>query len=246
MMADSPQAMAPYRRIAAQIRARIERGEIRPGDRIPSVREIMRDEGVSTATATRVAAVLRAEGYAESVPGIGTIASLPKKLTTGPDRLQLLRATGSGYRPSERAEILSAELVSAPEEIADALGVEEGASVIRRRRAYYDDGGVVALSTSWLPGELAEAAPELLIAEPLPAMTFGLVEDRTGRRVVRRRDIVAIKPVPEDVSPVLGVENGLPALTMTNCYWDQHGDVTEYAVDFLGPGRELSADHALD
>ncbi|MFD8525802.1 GntR family transcriptional regulator [Streptosporangium canum] len=245
-MTDNPQAMAPYKRIAAQIKTRIERGDIRPGDRIPSVREIMRDEGVSTATATRVAAVLRAEGYAESVPGIGTLASLPKKIATGPDRLQMLRATGSGYHPGERAEILSAGLVPASEEIADALGLGEGASVIRRRRAYYDDRGVVALFTSWLPGELAEAAPELLVAQPLPKMTFGLVEDRTGRRAVRRRDTVAVKPVPEDVSPVLGVESGRPTLTMTNHYWDQRGDVTEYAVDFLGPGRELSADYALE
>ncbi|MEV7007966.1 GntR family transcriptional regulator [Streptosporangium sp. NPDC051022] len=245
-MSDSPQALAPYRRIAARIRARIESGEIRPGDRIPSVREIMRDEGVSTATATRVAAVLRAEGYAESVPGIGTLAVLPKKLTTGPDRLRMLRATGNGYRPGERAEILGAELVPAPEEVADALGIEEGSPVVRRRRAYHDDGGVVALSTSWLPGELAEAAPELLVAEPLPAMTFGLVEERTGRRAVRRRDVVALRPVPEDVAPLLGVDGGLPVLTMTNHYWDQHGEATEYAVDFLGPGRELSADHDLD
>ncbi|WP_433255346.1 GntR family transcriptional regulator [Streptosporangium sp. CA-135522] len=245
-MTDSPQAMAPYKRIAAQIKVRIECGEIRPGDRIPSVREIMRDEGVSTATATRVAAVLRAEGYAESVPGIGTLATLPKRLTTGPDRLQMLRATGSGYRPGERAEILSAQLVPATEEIADALGIEEGVFAIRRRRAYYDDRGVVALSTSWLPGGLVEAAPELLTVDPLPTMTFGLVEARTGRRAVRRRDVVAVKPVPEDVASVLGVESGLPALTMTNHYWDQHGEVTEYAVDFLGPGRELSTDYNLE
>ncbi|MGC5013912.1 GntR family transcriptional regulator [Streptosporangium sp. DT93] len=254
-MADNPRAMAPYRRIAAQIRAGIDSGAIRPGDRIPSVREIMRDEGVSTATATRVAAVLRAEGYAESVPGIGTLACLPKKITAGSDRLRMLRVNGNGYREGERVEILDASLVPASEEVADALEVEEGASVVRRRRAYYDDGGLVTLSTSWLSGELGRAVPELLIAEPLPRMTFGLIEDRTGRRAVRRRDTVAIRPVPGDagdlgdfgdIASVLGVESGTPALTMTNLYWDQHGDVTEYAVDFLGPGRELSADHGLE
>lgn len=245
-MVETPQALPPYRRIAAAIKARIDQGELRPGERIPSVREIMRTEGVSTATATRVAAVLRAEGYAESVPGIGTIARLPRKLTTGPDRLRMLRATGSGYRPGERVEILGAELVAAPEPVADALGLEEGAQVVRRRRAYHDELGVVAVSTSWLPGELAEAAPELLGADPLPKMTFGLIEERTGRRAVRRRDAVSIGPAPEDVAPVLGVAAGTGVLTMTNHYWDQHGDPTEYAVDFLGEGRELSAEYALD
>jgi hypothetical protein len=33
---------------------------------------------------------------------------------------------------------------------------------------------------------------------------------------------------------------------MTNRYWDQNGEVTEYALDFLGAGRELSAEYALD
>lgn len=240
------EALAPYRRIAAKIKDRIERGELRPGDHIPSVREIMRTEGVSTATATRVAAVLRAEGYAETVPGIGTIAALPRTLTTGPDRLQMLRATGDGLRPGERTEILSAAMVPAPGHVADALDIEEGDNVVRRQRAYYDEQGVVALSTSWLPGQFAEAAPELLETQPLPKMTFGLVEERTGRRAVKRRDVVAIRPVPQDASSVLALETGTPALTMTNYYWDQHGKVTEFAEDYLGHGRNLSADYKLD
>ncbi|MGR6998786.1 GntR family transcriptional regulator [Yinghuangia aomiensis] len=74
----SPEGLPPYQRIAAKIRARIEQGELQAGDRIPSVREIVATEGVSTATATRVAAVLRADGYAHSIPGVGTIVAIPK------------------------------------------------------------------------------------------------------------------------------------------------------------------------
>lgn len=245
-MAASPQALPPYRRIAAKIREQIERGELQPGDRIPSVREIMRTEGVTTATATRVAAVLRAEGYVESVPGIGTVVTVPRKLTAGSDRLQMLRAGGTGFKPGERVEIVGADLVPAPQAVADALGVEEGTPAIRRRRRYLDDQGVVTVSTSWLPGEFAEAAPELLEAGPLPKMTFGLVEERTGRRAVRRRDTVTLEPVPEELVELLGVEAGAPALVMTNHYWDQDGGVTEYAVDFIGPDRELSAEYDLE
>lgn len=240
------QGLPPYRRIAAEIRARIDRGELRPGDRVPSVREIVEAENVSIATATRVAAVLRADGYAESIPGVGTIVTTPRRLTTGPDRLALLRATGTGFRSGERVEILSAELVVGTGHVTDALGLANGTEVVRRRRLYRDDEGVIALSTSWLSGQLAEVAPELLVAEPLPTMTFGLVEDRSGRRAIRRRDVVALRPVPEDAAGIMGVEPGTPALTMTNLYWDQHDNPTEYAMDILGAGRELSADYALD
>ncbi|WNI18274.1 GntR family transcriptional regulator [Actinacidiphila sp. ITFR-21] len=239
-------ALPPYQRIAAQIKGQIERGELRPGDRIPSVRDIIRDENVSVATATRVAAVLRAEGYAETIPGIGTVARMPSKITTGPDRLQLQRTTGSGFRPGERVEIVSAEMAPASAEVADALEVDEGSSVVQRRRRYLDEEGVIALSTSWLPKELGEAAPELISTGPLPKMTFGLIEDRTGRRAVKRRDVVSICPVPEDVAPLLNVEAGSLALSMANTYWDQHGHVTEYARDFMGADRELAADYDLE
>ncbi|MEU8362127.1 GntR family transcriptional regulator [Nonomuraea sp. NPDC048882] len=244
-MSENPTALPPYRRIAAAIKARIDRGELQPGDAIPSVREIMRTENVSTATATRVAAVLRNEGYAESVPGIGTIVTRPRQLTTGPDRLTMLRATGDGLRPGERTEILSAELAPAPTHVADALGLAADDPVVRRQRVYYDDLGVVALSTSWLPGSLADAAPELLETVPLPKMTFGLIEERTGRRAVRRRDIVSIRAAPDDASTVLEVTPGTPVLSMTNQYWDQHGESTEYATDFLGQGRDLRADYDI-
>jgi GntR family transcriptional regulator len=239
------QALPPYRRIAAQIKGRIERGELQPGDKIPSVREIERVEGISTATATRVAAVLRDEGYAESIPGIGTIVKARRAQTTGPDRLAMLRAGGDGFRSGEHTEVLFSGLVPAPDSIAAALGLQEGEDVVQRQRLYSDDQGVVALSTSWLPGRFAEVAPELLEVAPLPKMTFGLIEERAGRRVVRRRDVVAIRPVPEDMAEVLRVPTGALALTMTNCYWDQEGDVTEYAIDFLGSGRDLSADYDL-
>ncbi|MEU1956429.1 UTRA domain-containing protein [Nocardia rhamnosiphila] len=77
-------------------------------------------------------------------------------------------------------------------------------------------------------------------------MTFGLVEERTGRRAVRRRDVVAVRAVPADVAEILGVEAGSPCLAMANLYWDQEGSPTEYAVDFLAAGRELSAEYSLD
>jgi hypothetical protein len=106
---------------------------------------------------------------------------LGKKLTSGPDRLQMLRATGSGFRPGETVEIISAGLVPAPGHVAEALQVDEGAEVVQRRRVYRDDDGVVAVSTSWLAGQLAEAAPELLEVGPLPKMTFGLIDCWTWR-----------------------------------------------------------------
>ena len=61
----------PSVRIAGELRAQIQRGELAPGARVPSAREITRRWGVAIATATRVLAALRDDGLVRPVPGSG-------------------------------------------------------------------------------------------------------------------------------------------------------------------------------
>jgi DNA-binding transcriptional regulator YhcF (GntR family) len=68
---------AHYLRIAGLIRDRIRAGDLRPGDRVPSTREIIREWGVAMATATKVLGTLRQEGLVEAVPGVGTVVARP-------------------------------------------------------------------------------------------------------------------------------------------------------------------------
>ncbi|SHN45857.1 GntR family transcriptional regulator [Cryptosporangium aurantiacum] len=67
-MSDTPSA-----RIVAELRRRIETGELAPGDRLPSTRQITRQWNVAMATATKVLTALRQQGLVEAVPGIGTV-----------------------------------------------------------------------------------------------------------------------------------------------------------------------------
>jgi AcrR family transcriptional regulator len=72
----------PYRRIVSDVRHRIEAGELRPGDRVPSARAITREWGVAIATATKAHAALREEGLTVARPGVGTVVAGPR--TAGP------------------------------------------------------------------------------------------------------------------------------------------------------------------
>jgi len=67
----------PSLRIAGELRAQIERGDLAPGERVPSAREITRRWGVAIATATRVLAALRDDGLVRAVPGVGTVVVAP-------------------------------------------------------------------------------------------------------------------------------------------------------------------------
>ena len=65
----------PHRRIAADLRRRIQTGELAPGDKTPSTRAIARDFGVALATAVRALAVLKEEGLVEGRPRSGTVVT---------------------------------------------------------------------------------------------------------------------------------------------------------------------------
>ncbi|MFE9796043.1 GntR family transcriptional regulator [Streptomyces goshikiensis] len=122
---------APYARIAAELRGRIERGELRPGDRVPSTRAITQRWGVAMATASKVLATLGQEGLVRAVPGVGTlVAARP--------------ATSQGRRPAAAAEDDGAQrgrIVRAAVAIADAEGLT--ALTMRRLAA---ELGVSAMS----------------------------------------------------------------------------------------------------
>ncbi|MEW2417667.1 TetR/AcrR family transcriptional regulator C-terminal domain-containing protein [Streptomyces sp. NPDC046866] len=109
---------APYARIAAELRGRIERGELRPGDRVPSTRAITQRWGVAMATASKVLAALGQEGLVRAVPGVGTVVAARPSTGQG-------RRSGTDDDVQRRARIVRAAVA-----IADA----EGAAALTMRR----------------------------------------------------------------------------------------------------------------
>ncbi|MFB6722152.1 GntR family transcriptional regulator [Kribbella sp. NPDC056345] len=69
----------PYLVIAAELRRRIEAGELRAGERVPSTRSLVRDFGVAMATATKALRALQDERLVHASPGIGTIVGPPPR-----------------------------------------------------------------------------------------------------------------------------------------------------------------------
>jgi GntR family transcriptional regulator len=71
---DRDSAVPPYQQIAADLRARIESGEIQPGAALPSVTQIVGQYGVAKLTAQKALRLLIEQGLARMVRGWGTFA----------------------------------------------------------------------------------------------------------------------------------------------------------------------------
>ncbi|MDG4820659.1 GntR family transcriptional regulator [Asanoa sp. WMMD1127] len=166
---------APYRRIAAEIRERIARGELTPGDRIPSTREITREWGVAMATATKVINSLREAGLVETRSGAGSVVierSSPSVEMvvepTVPAHAGGFHGVGSPrLRRAGDVELNRPRVVRTAIAIADA----EGLSMLTMRRVATDLGVATMSLYRHVPGkdELVLAMLDAVFAErPLP------------------------------------------------------------------------------
>jgi DNA-binding GntR family transcriptional regulator len=148
--------------LAQELRARIQRGDWRPGDRLPSEPELARLQTVSRSSMRAAIAMLEEEGYVDRRRGSGTYVTHrpapPNDLARNIGVSSLIASTGS--RPGTVEE--HADAVPAPAAVAEALGVEEGEMVSSLRRVRTAGGRRVVDVTDWCrtdhftPEELAQ------------------------------------------------------------------------------------------
>ena len=80
---DGPRA--PYTEVAADLRERITSGDLKPGHRLGSYREMAREYGVAGGTVQAALRVLRGEGLVVSYQGRGSFVSPAPGQDASPD-----------------------------------------------------------------------------------------------------------------------------------------------------------------
>ncbi|MFJ2176431.1 GntR family transcriptional regulator [Streptomyces sp. NPDC087851] len=231
-------ALPKYEQIAGDIRGRIVRGELAAGAALPSERELIERWSVARATIVRALDVLRHEGLIETRHGLGSYVRerIPLARTAG-ERYKTAIDTGHIYTAGEYAEIISAELASAPEDVATALGVEPGASVARRQRVTFEGETPSATSTSWFTAEVAEAAPRLLLRERVREGTTRYVEQQTGRRPQVGRDWWTSRLATDEELELLKLTGPAAVSEARHVAYDADGRVLAYEVGISPAGR---------
>lgn len=219
-----------YREIAGAIRQSIERGELAPGELLPSEAALGDAHGASRVTVRKALEVLRDDGLVESRQGFGWMVTA-EPITQPLDALvsieeQLQR---SGLTPVR--DILDFSFVDAPGDVAELLG----SRVLEVRRLNLADGKPFSRVTVWCREDLGADLSRSQVAnhsffDLLPVQ----VRDATqtiGARLMTAEDAILLG-VPED-SPALLVRrvtyatDGEPVLVSEHAF---PGHLTEFAV----------------
>ena len=193
-MPEIEKVLPKYLQIAGHIRDQIVRGDLGPGDEVPSERELAAAWTVARPTAARALEALRAQGLVMSRQGSGTYVLGRQGVPRARERYERARDHGTMYGAVESVEFLATELCEGPDHVTAALQVTAGSRVARRARLLRGEGGrPIELSTSWFTSDLAVGAPRLLEPERLFGGTGRYIAEVTGRESAYARDQVAAR-----------------------------------------------------
>lgn len=215
-----------YLRVAADLRKQILEGDLLPGARLPSQKQIREVYEVSDTVALEARKVLIVEGYVEGRSGSGTYVR---------ERGQPRRLARSGYRPLDRASPFRQEqaddlckgtwdscsgVTEADSGVAERLRIDEGDRVMRTHYVFRTDNEPSMLSTSWEPLAVTGRTP-VMLPEEGPVGGKGVVERMAAIDVVVdnvTEDLTA-RPCRAEEAAELGGVAGHVVLVINRTYF---------------------------
>jgi GntR family histidine utilization transcriptional repressor len=152
--AQRAEPLARYARVKEYVRAAIQSGVWRAGDRIPSELSLVDTLGVSRMTINRALRELTDEGVLMRLSGVGTFVAQAKPQSTLlmiADIGDEIRSRGHEYRFTN----LTLAREAAPTHVSTALGLDPGASVFRIICIHRENGLPVQLEDRYVNPAIA-------------------------------------------------------------------------------------------
>lgn len=205
--------------IAADLRRRIESGELRPGDKIPAVEALAEEYGVAGQTPRQAIRMLKAEGLVENRGGRSgnRVRDRGARRTV---RSRSIERDELGYYSGKDVQHwrtipglgLAIDTRPAPPDIAELLGVEPGTSVLVRERANGDpeQEQYRQLTRSWYHPRIVEDLPILTSSTGLGG-SYDRIEEWAGQPLQWTEEVTAATPGPSEVEALL-LPPGVPLL----------------------------------
>ena len=227
----------PSKVIADTIRGQIESGELPPGAKLPSERDLASTYGTARNTATAAIRILADAGLVITDHGRGSfVRPLTPLIRLGNDRYSP-RHRDTGLSPfllecakqgkTGRFEVLSIDRVQPPPDVAERLGVSAATkSVVRRENVFYADDDPVNRVTTYIPWSIAKGTGLLQDEVPHQYGIHGVLEDQHHVMTRLREEVSARMPRPDETK-ALHLRPGVPVLDVWHTSIDQDGQPYE-------------------
>jgi GntR family transcriptional regulator len=205
----APRFQPLYQQIKAAILQGIESGEWSPGQLIPSEIDLARRFEVSQGTVRKAIEALAAENLLARRQGKGTYVSSHQEAKAQFRFLRLRPDSGPATQPQSR--ILDCRRLRAPADVARALSIRAGESVLFIRRLLTFEDDPVVLDDIWLAGDEFRQLTAGRLADH-SGQLYAVLETELGTTMIRAREKLRAVSATAEQARRLGVESGHPLL----------------------------------
>lgn len=220
-----------YKRIQGVIRRRIDAGQLKPGNIVPSERELARIHRVSLMTARHALTELARDGIVERRHGAGTFVAPPRvqfnKLLGYSEQMASLGLTA-------QSRIVGSTVVSRESEIAARLGLAPTARIARLERVRLAQDEPVALEVGyWSEDEFPDLLRDTLEGKSL----FSALERDCGVSLAYADEEIDVTDADQRMADLLRVTRNTPLLRIRQLIFSTTGKASVYVTGFYRSGR---------
>ncbi len=210
--ADETPAFTPlYRQIKSLMTRDLQAGVWRPGESIPSEKDLALRFRVSQGTVRKAIDELAADNLLVRRQGKGTFVATHAEEHVQFRFLRLKPDDGDAHRMQRR--FIDCRRFAASAEVARALGLKSGDPVLEVRRVLSFQGKPVVYDDIWLPGKLFKGLTEQHLASYRGPL-YGLFESEFGVRMIRAEERIRAVAADAGAAHYLGVALGAPLLSV--------------------------------
>jgi GntR family transcriptional regulator len=221
-----------HHQVYMDLRAALDGGEWRPGDQLPSERELAERYGCSLITVRRALSDLAREERLQRSRGRGTVVTQPKIVRDLSSTLSFAQEMElQGLEP--RTTLLGAALARADEATATALRLSPGAPTYRLERLRGAGDLPLLLEQVELS---AERFPDLLTADLEHGSLYDFLATRYGCRIVRLRETIEPVLPPAREARILNQSRRRPMLLLVGTAFADDGRPVEHSRTYV-PGE---------
>jgi GntR family transcriptional regulator len=222
-----------HHQVYLDLRAAMDAGEFRPGDRLPTERDLASRYGCSLITIRRALGELAREQRIERTRGRGTYVLHPRIDRDFAGELSFTEEMQQrGLDPETR--LLASRPESAGEAVATALGLELGSPTLYLERLRVAGGEPLLLEQVHLP---AERFPGLLASDLEHGSLYDLLTERYGVRVAKAREVLEPVLLRAREARLLDRKPGSPALLVEGIASTADGTPVEFGRTFVRGDR---------
>lgn len=220
-----------YQRIQSTILQKIESGGLRPGDAVPSERELAKIHQVSLMTARHALASMEREGVVERRRGIGTFVSAPKihfnRLMSYTEQMASRNLTAS-------SQVLFARILDDEQEAAARLSLPPKSKIIKLERLRHAAGEPFALETC----HLSEAQFPGFLQAPLGSESlFAILKQSYSMELGYADEEVDATAADARTAELLEVPRREPLLRIRQVIYSKKGTVILYVLGLYRSDR---------